>query len=429
MQKHKILAFLLALIASVALWVYAVTFVNPDDTEMISDIRVRITGSSSLTARGLMLTGGEEQYIDVEISGRRSDLKELNSSNLEAIADVGNIDTAGLFELSWTLNPPATVASGDIRLVSASSNRVKVKVSERRDRDIPVELVYAEGKMTEGYLQGQTELSISTIAVSGPSEEVLQIAKAVVQVDLTKATSNINEQLPFTFLDEQGEKLTLSDYTVVEAENVGVSIQVLPYRDLLLAVRSQNGGGLTSDDVTTTITPSSVRVTGSLEALEQLEETYYVELDLASVQGIESVTVMKSVELPQGVVRWGENGSSVFSTQIAVEIANNIGVIRLPLTKTELQWKNGEADLEYFYAEPDQVIEIRGDREKIRQMNSKINAGDLAVVVEIDISKMDQAQNCPLSIRLPNGYGAGLFKEYTARIESRPAQSNAGASS
>ena len=42
MQKHKILSFLLALVVSIGLWVYAVTVVNPDDTTYIRDVRVRI---------------------------------------------------------------------------------------------------------------------------------------------------------------------------------------------------------------------------------------------------------------------------------------------------------------------------------------------------------------------------------------------------
>jgi len=422
MQKHKILAFLLALIASIALWVYAVTFVNPDDTATISDIRVRITGTSSLTTRGLMLTGGEEQYVDVEISGRRSDLKELNSSNLEAIADVSNIDTAGTFELSWTLNPPATVASGDIRLVTTNSGRIKVKVSERRDRDIPVEIVYAEGEMIDGYLQGSTELSVNTISVSGPSEEVTKIVKAVVQVDLTKTTANYNEQLPFAFHDEEEKEVTLSSYTTVDAESVGVSIQVLPYRDLSLGVKYRSGGGLTKDDVTATVSPSSIRVTGTLEALEKLDKTYYVELDLASVQGIEAATLTRSVELPQGITRLGENNSTIVTAEIAVEVNSNIGIMRISLDKTDLQWKNGAEGMDYFYADPDQVIEIRGNRDKLRQLQNKLNSDEISIIVEIDISKMDQTQICPLSIRLPNGFGVGLYKEYTARIEERPAQ-------
>ena len=91
MQKHKILSFLLALLVSIGLWVYAVTVVNPNDKTTVRGVRVRLVGTADLESNGLMVTGGEEQYIDVEISGSRSDLKELNSSSLEAIADVSNI--------------------------------------------------------------------------------------------------------------------------------------------------------------------------------------------------------------------------------------------------------------------------------------------------------------------------------------------------
>ena len=52
MQKHKILAFLLALVASVCLWFYAVTVVNPDDSTTISGIPVQFEGMDALTARG-----------------------------------------------------------------------------------------------------------------------------------------------------------------------------------------------------------------------------------------------------------------------------------------------------------------------------------------------------------------------------------------
>ena len=68
MQKHKILSFLLALVVSIGLWVYAVTVVNPDDTTYIRDVRVRIVGTNELRSDNLMLTGGEAQTVNVEIS-------------------------------------------------------------------------------------------------------------------------------------------------------------------------------------------------------------------------------------------------------------------------------------------------------------------------------------------------------------------------
>ena len=82
MQKHKLLSFLLALLAAIVLWVYAVTVVNPDDVASIRGVKVRIVGTNELQMNHLILTGGEVQYVDVEIAGRRSDLKELNNTTL-----------------------------------------------------------------------------------------------------------------------------------------------------------------------------------------------------------------------------------------------------------------------------------------------------------------------------------------------------------
>ena len=79
MQKNKILAFLLALVVSVCLWFYAVTVVNPDDSTTINSIPVQFEGLDALTARGLMLTGGDNARVSVKMMARRSDLKELNN--------------------------------------------------------------------------------------------------------------------------------------------------------------------------------------------------------------------------------------------------------------------------------------------------------------------------------------------------------------
>ena len=82
MQKSKILAFLLALVVSIVLWFYAVTVVNPDDTITISGISVQFEGTEALTSQGLMLTGGDSTKVSIKVSGRRSDLKELNNETV-----------------------------------------------------------------------------------------------------------------------------------------------------------------------------------------------------------------------------------------------------------------------------------------------------------------------------------------------------------
>ena len=210
MQKHKILSFLLALLVSIGLWVYAVTVVNPNDKTTVRGVRVRLVGTADLESNGLMVTGGEEQYIDVEISGSRSDLKELNSSSLEAIADVSSISSAGDFDVSWTLDPPSNIASGDIKLVSSTANKISVKVSERKVRpEVPVVVEYV-GDLADGYVRNDAVLTTDTLSVSGPAEEVNQIASAVVTVDLQGRTDTISGDFTYIFVDQDNNVIDTS---------------------------------------------------------------------------------------------------------------------------------------------------------------------------------------------------------------------------
>ena len=96
------------------LWFYAVTVVNPDDTITIGGISVQFEGTEALTSQGLMLSGGDSTKVSIKVSGRRSDLKELNNETVTAIADVTRIAASGSYQLSWSVVWPSTVATGDI---------------------------------------------------------------------------------------------------------------------------------------------------------------------------------------------------------------------------------------------------------------------------------------------------------------------------
>lgn len=141
--KSKILAFLLALVVSIVLWFYAVTVVNPDDTITISGISVQFEGTEALTSQGLMLTGGDSTKVSIKVSGRRSDLKELNNETVTAIADVTRIAASGSYQLSWSVVWPSTVATGDISETSRAPSRISVTVSDIKENpEVPIELEY-----------------------------------------------------------------------------------------------------------------------------------------------------------------------------------------------------------------------------------------------------------------------------------------------
>ncbi len=300
MQKHKLLSFLLALVISIGLWVYAVTVVNPDDTKTISDVKVSFVGTAELGSKNLMLTGGTNQRITVEISGRRSDLKELDNTSLEVVADLSKIDTAGNYEVSWYLDPPSTVASGDISVVSASADRIQVSVSDRMER--PAIQVTVENKVTSalGYLCDPAVLSKETVSVSGPAEEVSKIDRAVVTVTQDNATETVVQEIACRFLDQDGQELTMSEYVTVSEPTLRVTVPVLPYKQVMLKYEVIAGGGATEEDTEITLSPEYIVVTGSEEALaNQPDEIVIRTIDLAEYTESQSWTI--TPELSAGV--------------------------------------------------------------------------------------------------------------------------------
>ena len=228
MQKHKILAFLLALLVSIGLWVYAVTVVNPDGRADIKGVRVRLVGLIDLQNRNLMLTEGAEQYVNVTISGRRSDLKELNNETVTAIAAVTRIAASGSYQLSWSVVWPSTVATGDISETSRAPSRISVTVSDIKENpEVPIELEYT-GEPKTGYMIDKSNLTLGTqsISVRGPAEEVNKIARAVVRVDVTDADALIDTDCPVVLLDKDGNELLLSDILGSEEDSVFSSIEL-----------------------------------------------------------------------------------------------------------------------------------------------------------------------------------------------------------
>lgn len=405
MQKHKVLSFLLALLISVVLWVYAVTVVNPNDTASIRGVRVRLVGESELKKNHLMLVGGEEQFINVEISGKRSDLKELNSSSLEAIADVSNIDGTGEYEITWTLDPPATVASGDIRLVGSSSNKITVKVTEYKERPaIPVEVEYV-GELAQGYLRDPAVLGTQTLEVSGPAEEVSTINRAVITVDLDGADGSMEGDFAYEFRNTLDEPLKMSKYVTVSAETVRVSVPVLPYKDIELKLAFRDGGGATEDDVSYTVEPALVRVTGAEETLAKLSDTLVIrEIDLAQLTGTTELTI--TPELPTGVT----NRASDKTVKVTLSLT---GLVRKNFTVpcSSILRLNDVETLDF--AEQSVVVTVRGKPEEV----NALKAENIQITADMTDDYDSATKTVTLSVSLPATSKAGVIgAPYTVQV-------------
>ncbi len=407
MQKHKIWSFLLALLAAIVLWVYVVTVENPDDKVSIRGVPVRVIGANELQMNGLMLTGGEIQYVDVEVAGRRSDLKELNNTTLEAVADAGKIDGPGTYELSWVLDPPSTVASGDIKLVSSSNNKIKVKVSEYVNRlGIPVEIEYT-GSTAEGFVRDPAMVNLETVPVSGPLEELDKIHRARVIVDLADTKESLDRELPYELVGEDGQTLSLSPYVTVHEEVLRVRVPVFCYKQLQLQLELIDGGGARGEHVKYTIDPPSIGVIGEESVLKDMDSQLLIKtIKLSELTDSLSFTVVP--ELPEGVT-YREAGTEITVTVSLEGLSTR--TIYIPVDR--ILRENDDPRLD-FAAERIPIV-FRGKTEDIHQLN----LDRVHVTVDMENDFISNNMTVTLTVTLDEGLDCGVFGRATAPVVER----------
>lgn len=405
--KSKILAFLLALVVSIVLWFYAVTVVNPDDTITISGISVQFEGTEALTSQGLMLTGGDSTKVSIKVSGRRSDLKELNNETVTAIADVTRIAASGSYQLSWSVVWPSTVATGDISETSRAPSRISVTVSDIKENpEVPVELEYT-GEPKTGYMIDKSNLTLGTqsISVRGPAEEVNKIARAVVRVDVTDADALIDTDCPVVLLDKDGNELSLSQYVTSSADSVRVTIPILQYKDIKLNATLISGGGATSEDAEVTIEPSTLRVTGNTAVLDAMADELTIRtIDLAQITGTETFEV--TPELPSGVTSRADSQT----VKITVTLK---GLVTKEFTVPTANILRKEAPAGMTFADQNVKITVRGRA----SVMSSLRMEDLTVTADFSRHYDAAAKQVELEVALPANVSAGVIGgPYTVQV-------------
>lgn len=310
MKKNKILTLLLSFLIAVGLWLYVVTSVSPGDTAPLNNIPVTLTNEETLKTRGLMLLEGRDQTVSLQLYGNRTDLWKLNRENVKITADLGTITEAGEYDLRYTESFPDEV--GSVSVQSRSPARIHVKVVDYAEKNVPVVINYT-GELAEGLLldKENAELNYNTVSISGPKDIVETIAGASIAVDRNGLTETVDADYRYTLVDEQGEPVDAAMITT-NTEQVHLHLPVEHIKEIALKVKLVAGGGATSETTTVRITPSTINISGSQEALDQITELELGTIDLGTVAA--NKTLEFPVTLPENVT----NQTGVSTAQVEV---------------------------------------------------------------------------------------------------------------
>jgi hypothetical protein len=267
-----------SILASITIWLYVAYIENPNTTIEVKGIKIEFLNEDYVTDRGFVITKISANTLTLRFNGRRNTVTKLSSGNVMATVDLSKIKNTGVFQLKYDVIYPIDINQSAVSISNLTTNYIEVNVDYLVNKDIPVRGLY-DGGVAEGFQAEPIELVPSTISISGPQEAISKVSYAQVTVNRENINKTVDEDLPFTIMDSDGHELK-SDKITYSQDKVRVIIPVVAIKEIPLTVTYLTGAGTNDTNVTATITPSTINVSGDAETLAGLNQIVLGTIDL-----------------------------------------------------------------------------------------------------------------------------------------------------
>lgn len=301
-MKNKIVTLILSFVISFGLWLYVVTVISPESEATFYNVPVELVGTDYLDAKNLIIVSDTKNLkMDLKLSGNRSDLNKLKSSNITIIADLSKVTKPGEHKLACNIS----FQSGTADVVEQTPEYITVKVEEQASKTIPVKAIYT-GAVSDGYEAEKENVTMdhTTVTVKGPKNTLEQVSYAGITVDLTNRMTSFVGDYPLTLYGTNSQPLISDQFITANVTEVSAVVEVNKVRKIKLNYELDcEDSGLKEDLVT--LTPvQEVTLLGSDDALTRLDEdfvndsyTFTIKLSEYTKTSVATLTL----PLPEGV--------------------------------------------------------------------------------------------------------------------------------
>lgn len=403
-MKSKFGTLLLALAISFGLWLYVITVERPESEETYHDIPVVMDGESILNDRGLMIISGTNQTVDLKLEGYRSDLSNLNKTNITLLADLSQITTAGEHKLSYNISYPPFAQSGTISVLEQNPKLITVVVVELAKKEIPVEVVYT-GSVPDNYIAHKQSVTLdhTSVTISGPKDVVSQIDHAQVTVDLTGKNSTISGAYRYTLCDKNDVAVENVANITTNLSEVRVTLRIQKTKEIPLVLNVIYGGGVTESTSQIVLDRETIQVAGNEAVLDSLNEIVLGTLDLSDI--LESTTMTYPIILPEDVT----NVTNVPEVNVSISFPD--------LQIREFKVSNFVAEnipegLEAVWMTDSLTVRLRGATELLDSLSLE----DISIVVDLANAEIGkQVYAARIAVNTDGAVGAiGTYEVYVS---------------
>ncbi len=365
MRKNRAYSVILSLFIAFSLWIYVVTTVSQEDDATFYNIPIVLEGEATLSEKNLMITHQSSQTVSLHLSGTRSDLNKVNSSNITVKVKLDSIDEPGeRIGLSYSnISYPGDVPSNAFVVESRSPSQIYVDVEYRRTKEVPVKVKYT-GTRSEEFLY-DTENAVldnSSVNITGPATVVDQITDAVVEVDLTEQEESIVDGFRYTLCDANGDPVD-AELITTNLEEVRLELPIRKLQEVALKLDVIHGGGSNAENTTIEIEPKVLRVSGGQAVLEEFGDSYVLgTLNLAELDRTSQEQTFPIV-LPEGIT----NQTGITEAKVTIRFT---GLKTREYVVEDIQAINVPEGLQVEMISSSLTVKVRGVAEQIEKLTA-----------------------------------------------------------
>jgi YbbR domain-containing protein len=263
---------LLSLILGVVLWGWVTVTGDPERSKEFPNIPV--------AARGLrdgLIVLGDLPMAEVRVTGPRSAIQDLVSTDMQANVDLTSIEQAGTYSVRIQVPKP-----DDTWSTSASPRSIDVVVEAQETKVFPLTPTIS-GNLGSNQEVGEIATSTSEVTVSGPASLLATVARVDLPVDIANRTTDFASS--FTPVPVTADGQPVANLTV-NPSPVSATVEITARGKRVAVIVQLDGDPAPGFEVVDRlVNPDTVLVDGPAELLEGL---ITVNADVVDISGAQS---------------------------------------------------------------------------------------------------------------------------------------------
>ena len=281
-RRNNIKTKIISLLTAIALWLYVIAVVDPDEKKVIENIPITITNANEVLKDDFVIYPKEDFKTDITVQGKLSEIQKLNKNNVHIYGEL--------------INP--VEGQNIVNLRTNISNRVS---RELKDNTFVVDLEKKISKTVELTVDvppamkdsvEEVDPEVKEIEVSGPRSLVNKVDKAVAVLNYNEKrdTDEARMELKVKAVDKDNKAVD------VELSQKTVKVDVKYTVEKLVPVKlNYDGEEFNVNEFT--VTPEKLTVRGRADLVNGLEYIYTERLGDKELKGDEDKKV--KIEIPE----------------------------------------------------------------------------------------------------------------------------------